>query len=162
MPSPQPSLQPGAQLRLALEQLKNGAYHSPDWGDYQLVDGVFYRPPATKDESPQLYSSVLSEAVFGDLNGDGFQDAAVILTTYNGGNGNTKELAVVLDQDGSPANVVTIPVGFQAAVEAVEVKEGDILLQLRVLGPNDGLCCPSQAETHRYRLENGKLVGPIP
>ena len=141
--------------RLTLGQLRGGFYHSQDWGAYQLVDGIFYRTPPTAGESPQLYDSEFTQSVFGDLNADGFQDAAVILTTHNGGNGNNKELAIVLDQDGGPMNAATIDIGFMVGLVNLRIEGDVVILDLRVSGPGDALCCPSQAETRSYHMQDG-------
>jgi len=133
------SVLPAAKLRLTETMLTNAEYHSPDWGDYQLIDGVFYRTPATSGESPQIYSSQLSMPTFGDLNADGFQDAVVVLSTYNGGNGNTKELALVIDQGGIAINTSTIPLGFMVGVEAIRVESGTVTINMRISGANDAL-----------------------
>ncbi len=95
---------------------------------------------------------------FGDLNADGFQDAVVVLSTYNGGNGNTKELALVIDQGGIAINTSTIPLGFMVGVEAIRVESGTVTINMRISGANDALCCPSQLEIWQYRIENNQLV----
>ena len=159
--TPPPSVvEPAAQQsapNLTLAMLQNAQYHSGTWGDYQLVNGIFYRTPPTAGESPELYSTELYMPAFGDLNMDGLEDAVVILRTQNGGNGNNKELAVVLDRSGTAYNVSTFDAGM-VAVDAVQIQSGMISLNVRTLAPNDGLCCPSQQETWRFRLENDQLV----
>ena len=146
------------ELRLSEALLQNAEYHSRDWGAYQLVDGVYYRTPAAPGESPQLYSTQITLPVFGDINDDGYQDAAVILVTYNGGNGNSKELAVLLDRDGQAVNVATLALGSLVAVDVLEIQSAVMILNVRVLGPNDAFCCPSQQETWRFQLENNQLI----
>ncbi|MEI7844325.1 MAG: hypothetical protein WCK35_00840 [Chloroflexota bacterium] len=143
--------------RIALSVLQNASFHSSNWGDYQLVNGIFYRTPASPGETAELYSTQLSLSSTGDLNADGLPDAAVILVTYNGGNGNNKELAVLLNQAGGLTNIATVDVGFMVAVEALEIQSGVILLNVRVAGPNDALCCPSQQETWQFQLDGNQL-----
>jgi hypothetical protein len=130
------------------------------WGDFQLTSGIYYRTPAEPNASPELYSTQLHDLfAYGDLNGDGAEDAAVILRTQNGGNMDTKELAVVLNQNGAPYNIATVELA-SAAVQSIQIQAGGIiLLQGLTLGPNDPLCCPSQAMTWQFQLQNGQLVG---
>ena len=67
---------------LTLDSLKNARYHSPNWGDFQLVSGVFHRPPSAPGESPEANLTQLIEPVaYGDLNADGLEDAVVFLIT---------------------------------------------------------------------------------
>jgi len=144
---------------LTLENLQNAQYRSPDWGEYQLVDGIFYRPPTVPGESAEIYTTQLDERfVTGDLNADGTEDAVAFLRTQNGGTGHFVELAAMLNQDGNPYNVSTVYLGDRVIVESVQIVDVVIILAMRVQGPNDGMCCPSQLETWQFRLENNQLV----
>jgi hypothetical protein len=151
--------QPDGASSLSLGTLENAQYHSPTWGDCQLSGGIFYRTPATSSESAENYATRLFMSAFGDLDGDGNQDAAVILQTKNGGNGDNKELAAMLNQNGAAYNVATLDLGFPVAVESLQIEQGGVIaLHVLTLGPNDGLCCPSQKEFWQFHLENNQLV----
>lgn len=139
--------------------LLNTTYRSPDWGEFQLTDGIYYRTPPTSQESPESYTTRFQGPVlYGDLNADGLEDALVILSTQNGGSGHFIELAVVLDQNGSPYNIGTIYLGDRVVVESGKVENGTIVLNMRVHGPDDGLCCPSQFVTWNFVLNGDQLI----
>jgi hypothetical protein len=139
--------------------LQNGSYHSPDWGDFQLVEGVYLRPPLAPGESAEIYKTEFREpTVFGDLNADAAEDAIVFLSTQNGGTGHFVELAAVLNRDGRAENVATVSLGDRVGIEAARIEAGVIALDMRVHGPNDPMCCASQLETWRFRLEGEALV----
>jgi hypothetical protein len=144
---------------LSQSVLLSSTYRSPDWGEFQLIDGVYYRTPPNAQESPESYTTRFQGPIFyGDVNADGLEDALVILSTQNGGSGHFIELAAVLNQNGSPYNVATISLGDRVAVESGKVENGAIVLNMRVQGPNDGLCCPSQAVTWNYILNGSQLI----
>ncbi len=144
---------------LTLAALQNAFYHSPDWGSYQLVDGVYHRPPSAPGKSPEAYlTQMIQPVAFGDLNGDALDDAVVFLSTQNGGTGNFREIAAVINRGGTPDNVSTVSLGDRVVIEAAQIQAGVITLSMRVQGPNDGMCCPSQLETWRFQLESGSLV----
>jgi hypothetical protein len=144
---------------LSLDILRYGAYRSPDWGEFQLSDGIYYRTPPTSQESPETYTTRLLDTVlYGDINLDGFEDAVVFLSTQNGGTGHFVEIAAVLNLNGSARNVSTLYLGDRIVVESGAVQDGLITLNLRVQGPNDGLCCPSQIATWNFHLDSGQLV----
>lgn len=148
---PQPSLTDAV--------LKNALYHSPDWGDFQLVDGVYLRPPPAPGESAEIYKTEFREpAVFGDLNADGLDDALVFLSTQNGGTGHFVELAAVINRNGTADNVSTVSLGDRVGVEAARIEAGVIVLDMRVHGPDDPMCCASQLETWRLQLHDDELV----
>jgi len=159
-PTATQQVMPGERnFTLSLDILRYGAYRSPDWGEFQLSDGIFYRTPPTSQESPETYSTRLLDTVlYGDINLDGFEDAVVFLSTQNGGTGHFVEMAAVLNLNGNARNISTLYLGDRVVVESGAVQDGLITLNLRVQGPNDGLCCPSQIATWNFHLDSGQLV----
>lgn len=152
---------PGGSESEPLSQsvLFNSTYRSPDWGEFQLADGIYYRTPPNSQESSESYTTRIQDPVFyGDINADGHEDALVILSTQNGGSGHFIELAAVLDQNGNPYNAATIYLGDRVVVESGKVGNGTIVLNMRVQGPNDGLCCPSQPVTWSFVLTGNQLI----
>ncbi len=157
-PTATPTTAP-ASPTLSLEQLRNGVYISVNWGQFQLSDGIYYRTPPTSLESPEAYTTrMLDTVVYGDVDGDGVEDAIAFLATQNGGTGHFVEMAAVLNLNGQASNVSVLSLGDRVVVEAGTIQDGVITLNMRVHGPNDGLCCPSQSATLTFRLENHQLV----
>lgn len=150
---------PPPAAALSLETLQNGVYNSVDWGEFQLTDGIYYRTPPTSQESASAYTTRMLDALFyGDLNGDGTEDAVVFLATQSGGTGHFVEMAAVLNVDGTARNVSTRSLGDRVVIEGGTVEGGLVTLLMRVHGPEDGLCCPSQSATWSFRLEDGQWV----
>ena len=139
--------------------LGNSIYRSPDWGEFQLQDGVYYRTPLTSQESPEIYTTrILGPILYGDLNTDEVEDALVILSTQNGGTGHFIELAAVINQNGNAYNIATLSLGDRVFIESGLVENGIVVLNLRVHRPEDGLCCPSQFVTWNFVLSGNQLV----
>jgi hypothetical protein len=150
---------PTTSAMLSLDVLRYGVYHSPDWGEFQLTDGVYYRTPPVPQESPEGYTTrMLDPILYGDINADGLEDALVILTTQNGGTGNFIELAAMLNQNGSAINVSTIYLGDRVVVESGSIENGTITLNVLIQGPNDPMCCPSQFVTWSFVLSENQLI----
>ncbi len=153
-PSPEASA-PG----LSDDQLRNGVYTSPDWGKFQLSDGIYYRTPPNSQESSETYTTRLLDTILhGDLDLDGSEDAVVFLATQSGGTGHFVEMAAVLNLNGNASSDSMVYLGDRVVVEAGKIQDGVITLNMRVQGPNDGMCCPSQSVTWTFRLEHGRLV----
>lgn len=164
-PTATPQIMPRANApTLSLDILRNGAYRSPDWGEFQLSDGIYYRTPPTSQESPETYTTRLLDTVlYGDINLDGFEDAVVFFYTQNGGTGHFVEMAAVLNFDGNPVNISTLYLGDRAIVESGTIQgSGWVTLNLRVQGPNDAACCPSQIVIRTFHLENNQLIERTP
>jgi hypothetical protein len=152
-----PAAQPPT-VGLTLRGLQNAEYHSPDWGDFRLVEGVYSRTPSDPGASATYSTQLIQPVIYGDLNGDGIEDAAVILTTQNGGTGHFRELAAVLNRGGAAYNVDTVSLGDRVVVETGRIEADIIVLSMRVQGPNDGMCCPSLLVTWRFRLQGDRLM----
>jgi hypothetical protein len=145
-----------------LSTLQNTVYRSVDWGEIKLENGIYYRTPLNPLESREIYATKLRDLVVrGDLNDDGLEDAVVFLSTQNGGTGHFVEAAAVINRNGLANNASTLSLGDRVVVEGGRIQEGTLILDMRVHGPNDGLCCPSQLESWRLQLEGERLVrGP--
>ncbi len=154
-PPPPPTAVPG----LAPEQLMNGVYLSefvPD-GKVTLTAGKF--ETSTGPAPMQKITVVLMEPMAsGDLDGDGMADAAVILSTNTGGTGAFRDLHAVLNRDGQPVHAAAIPLGDRVQIKTLTIQHGAIVVDMLTHGPKDGLCCPTMAVVHTYRLEGNSLV----
>ncbi len=123
--------------------LENGEYHEkPDAASATYITNIRLAP----------------ERAFGDLDGDGKRDAAVILSDAPGGSGVFGYLAAVVDRDGIPTNVATAALGDRVAVKGVAITDGTVVLDVMTHGPDDPMCCPSVAATWVYRLAGDTLV----
>ena len=148
---------------LSRDALRNGIYHSPDWGAFQLSNGTYYRTPPSVQESPDTYTTHLLDTIlYGDINLDGFEDAIVFFSTQNGGTGHLVEMAAVLNLNGIPNNISTLSQGDRVFVESGTIQGRWISLNLRVPGPNDAACCPSQIVIKRFQFDGNKLIERTP
>jgi heat shock protein HslJ len=148
----------GSLSPLTEEALKNAVYHS-EWaedGTAQLADGE-YRMPIVEGSATELIIRLMDVA-FGDLDGDGVSDAAVVLVTDPGGSGTFFELAVVVNRDGNPEHVATISVGDRTQIEALSIEAGQVVIEMITHGPDDPMCCPTQQVIQTYALRGDELV----
>lgn len=80
---------------------------------------------------------------FGDLDGDGVDDAAVVLLLVDGNAGHFY-LAAVLSENGAPRHVASAFLGLNIGIDLVAIADGIVTLQTKQLGPNDPNCCPTK------------------
>jgi LysM repeat protein len=148
-----------AGSRLTLEALRDATYQGIYPEPVQLVDGKYEGEPfVAGGASRPTVTLVDTLNAFGDLDGDGLSDAAVLLAENSGGSGVFLYLAAVLDQDGQPANAATQLLGDRVDVKSLAIQEGEIALNILTSGPNDPLCCPSLEVSVRFRLEGSRLL----
>lgn len=112
------------------------------------------------DGDDKVYFSVTPHVVYGDLTGDG-RDEAVVLTNCNtGGTGQFSTALVFGMKNGKPALLAELPIGDRAdgGVHAVEIANGFLVVERYGHGPSAGACCPEFVETEPLRLSGSKLV----
>ena len=122
----------------------------------RLVDGVAeYQDGSSGKPTVRLMPEYTAA---GDLNGDGVEDAVVVLRNETSGTGRFVYLAAVLDALGSPTVTDALMIGDRVIVKSLAVRDGKVDAALVVQGPNDGLCCPTLDAARVYVLQDGKLV----
>lgn len=154
-----PTPTPAPPLSVTLEQLRNAAVVVPSvspTGTLQLLGGNFTNPSAA-------LTVVISETLvaFGDVNGDGLDDAAAVLVVSQPGAPASLDLVILSGASGQPISVGATRLGVSLAVDAVRVERGAVWLDLRVLGPADDACCPTLPLKRIYVLR-GPLVQELP
>ena len=173
------------ELRLTLEQLRNGEYRLPTVRDVapQIVTAtgaVLRLPPLRGEEIPIRFEDGQAEiaygegatqrhrfglvgdlAVFGDLDGDGIADAAVIAYVDSGGSATEIYLIAVFDRDGAPVQAAREFLGERTRVQSLSISGGQIVVTLLAHADDDPLCCPSQKVTYTFDLEQVQRIRTV-
>lgn len=145
---------------LTVEALMNADYHSewPADGVAELKDGQ-YEEEIVPGAASKLVIVVYPEMyAFGDLNGDGVDDAAVVLATSAGGSGTFISLEAVVNEQGTPKHVASAQLGDRARINSLAIESGKVTVNLVTHGPNDPMCCPTQEASQEYKLQGNALV----
>ena len=153
---PAPSGPGDAAVELSDDQLANMEYDYGD-GSAVLVDGVYEEKPFADSATFLVRLSLLQSRARGDLNGDGLEDAAVVLVNNPGGSGTFEYLAAVVNRDGEPVNVASVFLGDRVQITALAIVDGRIELDVVTHGPDDPLCCPTLEERRVFELTDGEL-----
>jgi hypothetical protein len=145
---------------LTVDMLKNAEYHSewPAEGVAKLTDGEYQEEIVPGAASKLIIVVYPDMHAFGDLDGDGTDDAAVILATSGGGSGTFISLEAVINDQGTPKHVASAELGDRAKIESVLIESGEITVELVTHGPDDPLCCPTVEATQKYELQGDTLV----
>ncbi len=145
---------------LTVEMLKNAEYPSewPADGVAKLTDGEYQEKIVPGAASKLIIVVYPDMHAFGDLDGDGVDDAAVILATSAGGSGTFISLEAVINDQGTPKHVASAELGDRAKIESVVIESGQITVEMVTHGPDDPLCCPTVEATQKYKLQGDTLV----
>ena len=145
---------------LTVEMLKNAEYRSewPAEGVAKLTDGEYQEEIVPGAASKLIIVVYPDMHAFGDLDGDGVDDAAVVLATSGGGSGTFISLEAVINDKGTPKYVASAELGDRAKIESVVIESGEITVDMVTHGPDDPMCCPTAEATQKYKLQGDALV----
>ena len=143
------------------DELANGSYRGIYDDPVTLEDGSYEGEPSGGASRPSV-RLVRDFRLTGDLNGDGQQEAVVLLSESSGGTGNSNYLAAVGRRDGAIFNLGTALVGDRVQIMDARVIDGKVEINVVQAGPNDPMCCPSQKATRRWSLTASGFVESEP
>jgi hypothetical protein len=129
-------------------------------GSVTVKDGEFFEEKQEDGYVDRFYFRVY-DAVFGDLNGDGREDAVVISVCNTGGTGNfTEGFVYGLSTDKKPVLLARIPGGDRAygGLRSAVVEKGILIVESNDVGELGGACCPEVIVKTRYRLAGNNLT----
>ncbi|MFJ1706019.1 hypothetical protein [Kitasatospora sp. NPDC088346] len=150
-----------------------------DWSAATLPGGfceigapvVFHGGEAEADSARwgRVHLGVAHDAYYGDLDGDGREEAVAVLGCDNGGGtaaGQLAYAAVVLTPDRSGPRVLgTLPPQHRPAegvhttlIREVTVLTGRVVVTEQWYGPEDPTCCPGGRGETVWTLQDGRLA----
>ncbi len=133
-------------------QLSNATYYAPVYQrEVTLVDGHY-------EAAGELWVNLLPWMAIGDLNSDGLEDAAILLSENGGGTGTFVSLMAVVNQDGQPFQAGTVTIDDRPIISGVEISDGKITVNGTIHGVSDPFCCPTLMVSQRYVLDGEQLV----
>lgn len=146
---------------LTVEQLKNGRFDLPGTDGtvhpVQFEAGLFQQ--GSDPAQPGYVAVVMTDSIaFGDLDGDGADDAAAVIVENYGGTGQFVSVAAFLNRGGLPVYVASRFIDDRALVNAFAIYNGEIYLDAMIHGFEDPGCCPNFPTRQVLRLWQGALV----
>jgi uncharacterized membrane protein len=129
---------------------------------FALTRGKFEGEPYIDGGStrPLVTIKPASVALF-DVDGDGFDEATVVLAVSTGGSGTFLYLAVVDIKGGIAQSTATTLLGDRVQLKNLFVEENRINLETLEHGAHDAMCCPTQAWRREWTLEQGVLQNTL-
>lgn len=121
----------------------------------QLQDGKFEQGTTG---GPDYISAALTDFVAsGDLDGDGADEVAALISENFGGSGVFVFLAIYKIANGTATFLTSSVVDDRPQLNALSIENGEIFLDATIHTMDDPMCCPSLRTTRHYQLVDGLL-----
>jgi heat shock protein HslJ len=144
---------------LSPEDLRNatysGIYDEPITLDNGFIEQTLEGQPFTVEYQD-------GRELYGDLDGDGVEDALVFLIERGGGTAVFTYIAAQLNQNSQPVDAGAIMVEDRTQIISETIADGQVMLDITTYGPGDVACCPSHKTSRTYALESGRLADTSP
>ena len=142
-------------VALTLAELENATYQGFEGviDSVTLTNGVWTGVPFEEGSSltPRI-TLVGGLHRTGDLDGDGDDEAVVLLHQEMGGSGTFAYLAVLDRHDGTLRNLATELLGDRVQLRRVSIEDRQLFADVVQAGPSDAACCPGKLVSHRWTL----------
>lgn len=124
-----------------------------------VKDGEFSEEKQEDGYTDRFYFTIFS-VNYGDINGDGNEDAVILSNCNTGGTGQFTEGFIYELKGEKPSLVTRIPGGDRAYGGLVEarIENGTLVIESNDVGEMGGACCPEFIVTSRFKFSGGKLV----
>lgn len=125
----------------------------------ELVNGMY------KDEIGQADSALVEVTDFlalGDIDGDGVNEAAAIVSETYGGSGVFIFLAIYFYENDAAVFRTSVFIDDRAVIDGIAIENNEVWLDVTVHGMDEqgvpeAMCCPTLRTTRHYRLINNQL-----
>jgi hypothetical protein len=151
--APSPTSVPQEVLKVRNAQYQLGGTDSLQV--VQLTDGKFQK--GTPGAADFVSVAVTDFAAAGDLNGDGADEVAVLVSENYSGSGVFVFLAVYGNASSTPTFLTSTMVDDRPQLNALSIENGEIFLDAVIHGPNEPMCCPTWRTARHYRLVDSQL-----
>lgn len=121
----------------------------------QLQNGTFEQ--GTSGTEDYISVAVTNFAATGDLDGDGVDEIAALISENYGGTGVFVFLAIYKDVNGTPTFFTSAIVDDRPQLSALSIENGEVFLDATIHTMDDPMCCPTLRTTRHYRLVRDQL-----
>ncbi len=154
-PAPAAETAPAEACAISAEALRNANYSDVYDLPITLTDGLYEGAPAGEgDLSRPTVEFIEGAELYGDLDGDGADDAVVFLLERGGGSGAFTYVAAQLNRDGQPVDAGAVRIEDRIGVRSAAIEDGQVVLDLILQGPGDVACCGSHKARKAYALQD--------
>lgn len=142
----------------SLDEIANATIHSIYDEPVQLQAGKYEGEPFEPQGASFPRVGLIDEFLLtSDLDGDGAEEAIVMLWESSGGSGTYSYLAAIGREGSEVVNIATAEVGDRVQLRDSRISGNRVELDVLRAGPEDAACCPGEMTTLAWELEDRSL-----
>ena len=123
----------------------------------RLIDG-HHEKQAAPGSSAKIKTVVFGKPVYGDLDGDGDEDAALFILQAPGGSGSFYYVAAALNRNGTYRGTNGVLLGDRISLQTIQIRNGVVVANYADRRPDEPMAAPpSVGQTKYLTLKSGQL-----
>jgi hypothetical protein len=139
--------------------IANTTVTGTEYGSVTLSDGVWEGEPWVEGGASRPRVGLARDFLrYGDVDGDGADEALVIVWQSSGGSGTFNYIALIDEVDGAWRNIATTALGDRVKVTDASIGPKGVQVNVIEHDEDDPACCPTRAATRRYDTR----LNPLP
>jgi hypothetical protein len=154
-----------SELTRSLDELSEvdpvNAIYTIEGSDIQLRDGHF-EMPAAPGSAAKITVEMFDTPAYGNLNGDGDIDAAVILVYQSGGSGTFYYLGAALNKAGNYRGTNALFLGDRIIPQAVTIENRTIVVDFADRAPSEPMAAAPTVDATKYAYIDGDSLEAVP
>jgi hypothetical protein len=142
---------------LTVATLSNMTYRLGDGKSVTTVTLVGAKGQTNEEDGGEQFW--LEEHVaFGDLDGDGVDDAVVVLVSSGGGSGIFYQLVAVRQRNGIVETPAVKSLGDRIMINQINITNRIVAVDMITHGPDDPSCCPTERQVLKLKAQGSEFV----
>lgn len=135
-------------------EIANATINGTEYAPVTLRDGTWEGEPWVEGGASRPRVGLANDFILrGDIDGDGVDEAVVIVWQNSGGSGTFNYIALMDEDENGMQNTATTPLGDRVKVLGGSIQENLLELQVIEHDEDDPACCPTRETTRYYDSE---------
>lgn len=141
--------------------IANATINGTEYGPVTLRDGNWEGEPWVEGGASRPRLGLANDFILrGDIDGDGFDEAVVLVWQSSGGSGTFNYIALMDHGENGLHNTATAPLGDRIKVLGGSISKNLLELQVIEHDEDDPACCPTREATRNYDAQLQAIASP--
>jgi hypothetical protein len=145
-------------VKLTVGTLANMTYRLVEGKSVAAVTLVGSKGQTNEEEGGEQFWLDNEHVVFGDVDGDGVDDAVVVLVSSGGGSGIFYQLVAVRQRNGIVETPAVKSLGDRITINQINITNRIVTVDMITHGPDDPSCCPTERQVLKLKVQGSEFV----